>query len=698
MIKRVCRWTSAIVATCAFLLAIEGLGADINERATVYSASYFADLNVLTAKDMVNRIPGSEAELATVPGGAAGQRGQRRGLRDQTDRFLINGKRFTGKANETNEFLERLPAERVVRIEVIDGIVTENESDAASRTINIVTTGDKPLSGTLRLGMKWAQDHRMTFVGDANLTARIGDAQLNLGFETTPNGSLTNRYDTTYRLGNPTDYAIEERVRYAHRNRATGSVNLQTGSNSTLSLNALYEWQPRRGANFVDDFNIEADGSLSPVSISEESLERDVETTEIGGTWEYSLRKGGRFEVLFLNTERDNDRESNKTVLFENGLTELNHELREQTEEETVLRGTWFTTRVYGGDFDVGLELAVNELDKAVALFEGPAPPLDPVPIPNADQLIREDRAEAFANWSRVMSRLQYRLGLAVEYSDFDQQGSDVSQQRTLNYVKPAINVSFTQSAALRWFLVFRRDVSQLDFDDFVASIDPVDREIRAGNPDLVPETSWDLEAGVEKHLPGDAGLVKLRVFHRWVQDVRDLVPLGDDDYQPGNLEDGKHWGIGLTVGFRMDSIGLEGAVLNANYLWQDSETVDPFTGATRRFLSQERYNGGIDFRHDLRGMRGAYGVKWSFEGDRMRYEHNRVDTDTDADVVEIFVEKKVGTRLILRMALNQLREPERTRHRRSFDPDRATGSEVSATDRIQVLRRFATLTVSGSF
>lgn len=696
MIKRVCRWT--FVATCVSVLLADATSADTDQRAAIYPAGYFADLNVLTARDMVNRIPGSEAELANVPSGGAGQRAQRRGLRDQTDRFLINGKRFTGKANDTNEFLERLPADRVVRIEVIDGIVAENESDAASRTINIVTTGDKRLSGTLRLGMKWAQDHRTTFVGDANMTARIGDAQVNLGFETTPNGSLTHRYDTTYVLETPTEYAVEERLRYAHRNRATGSVNIGTGRNSTLLLNALHSWQPRRGTNFVDDFNIEADGSLSPVSASEEPLERDVVTTEIGGTWEYSLREGGRFEVLFLKTKRDNDRESKKSVVFGNGSTELNRELREQTEEETVLRGTWFAGDVLGGDLDIGLELAVNELDKAVALFEGSAPPLDPVPIPNADQVIREDRAEAFLNWSRVISRLQYRLGLAVEYSEFDQQGSDVSQQRTLDFVKPSVNVSFVQAADLRWFLVFKRDVSQLDFDDFVASIDPVDREIRAGNPDLSPETSWDLEAGVEKHLRGDAGLVKLRVFHRWVQDVKDLVPLGPDDYQPGNLDDGRHWGVGLTVGLRMDSIGLDGAVLNANYLWQDSETVDPFTGAARRFLSQERYEGGIDFRHDLRRFRGAYGVKWSFEGDRMRHEHDRVDTDADADVVEVFVEKKIGTRLILRMALNQLAEPERTRHRRSFDPDRATGIEVSTTDRIQVLRRFATLTLSGSF
>ena len=90
------------------------------ENVTIYPADYFSGLNVMTARDMVRRIPGSEAQASQ-----RGRRDQRRGLRGQTDRMLVDGKRLVGKSNDADEFLRRLPAEKVLRIEVVDGMVTE---------------------------------------------------------------------------------------------------------------------------------------------------------------------------------------------------------------------------------------------------------------------------------------------------------------------------------------------------------------------------------------------------------------------------------------------------------------------------------------------------------------------------------------------------------------------------------------------
>lgn len=529
-------------------------------------------------------------------------------------------------------------------------------------------------------------------------SGRIREAQYNLGIESIPNGSLTHRFDVTRVAGEPTEESIEERRRYAHKTRLTGSVNITLGDIRSLQLNALYEERPRRGTNQIDEFGVVPDGSLHTIARSDESLERNVTIVEFGGTYDHQLDQRNRIQILFLRSRNDNDRKSEKVKLFANGEPEVNQEFRDESSEETVLRGTWYKSTSNGGDLDIGLELAINSLDKEVALFEGSAPPLDEVFIPNADQVIKENRAEAFAHYSIARSRLHYRLGLATEFSEFDQQGSDVSLTRTLNYLKPSFDLSFNQSRYQRWFVTFKRDVTQLNFDDFVASIDPVDREIRAGNPSLLPETSWNLELGFENHLANDAGLIKLHVYHHWVEDVADLVPLPPDDYQPGNLADGRRWGVGLTFGFRFDDLRLRGAVLNGFYSWQDSVTTDPFTEEMRRILDQKRYDAGFEFRHDLQQFRGAYGIKWSFEGGRMRYEHNRVDTNYGDDAIELFFEKRFAGNLILRLALNQLPEPESTRFRRSFDPNRVSGVEVESTSREQILRRFATLSVSGSF
>lgn len=685
---------TAIVRLILAACAASQVFADEQRSPTTYGAEFFAGLNVLTAKDMVNRIPGSEAQLATTPGGG----NQRRGLRDKTDQILIDGQRFTGKSNEAERFLERLPADKVVRIEVYDGIVVENEAEAGARTINVITTGESAGSGTWRVGARYLQDLRTTGVADLNYSGKFRSVRFNLGMESVPNGSLTHRFDSKYVDNTEIERSLEERRRFAHKTRVTGSAHAAFTARRSLQLNFLYERQPRRGSNHVNIFDIAADGTSSEAAQSQEPLERTVQTMELGGTYERVLSDDNRFQILFLHNTNENDRESRKATRFATGETELNHEIRDERSAETVLRGTWYRTGPGDANFDVGIEFAVNTLDKRLGLFEGSAEPLDPVFIPNADQEIREDRIEVFANYSRAISRIDYRLGIAMEYSEFDQQGSDVALTRTLSYVKPSFDFSFNESDRHRWFVTIKRDVSQLNFDDFVASIDPVDREIRAGNPNLVPETSWNLEVGFENHISDDAGLAKVRVFHHWVSDVADLVPLPPDNYQPGNLADGRRWGVNLVLGWRLDEIGLPGAVFNGFYTWQDSTTTDPFTGEERRILDQRRYEAGFEYRHDVARVRGAYGLKWSFEGDRLRHEHDRIDRNENDDSIELFFEKRLSGSLILSLSLNQISEPKSTRFRRSFEPDRPTGGQVGTEHRDQVLRRFATVTISGSF
>jgi len=674
--------------------------AEAQQGTTVYTADYFANLNVLTVRDMVRRIPGSEAQLPQNPaGGPGGGGGQRRGLRDKTDRILIDGKKLTGKANETDDFLERLPASKVLRIEVVAGMVTETESDAGARTINIITTGEGGGSGTWQASLRWLDDLRTTTGGTLSYSGQIKSADYAVGITTTPNGSLTHRDDIEYVAGIPVERILETRTRTAHKTKITGSTRMPLSDTRTLQINGLYEKEPREGVNHDDIFDFLPDGSQRPIGFSDEPLRRTREIWEVGGTYERQLNDANLFQILFLRNENDNDRQSRKTTTDINGqIVEQNHEIRDEHAEETVLRGTWFAKRESGREFDLGLELAVNTLDKLVALSEGQSEPLSPVVIPNADQVIREDRAEIFANYSFSISNLRVRLGLAAEYSEFDQQGSDVSLNRTLNYVKPSIDLSYEGENDRRYFLTFKRDVSQLDFDDFVASIDPVDREIRAGNPNLLPETSWDLEVGSEHRFGEDTGLLKLRLFHRWVEDVNDLIPLDLDDSQPGNLPDGRHWGINIVFGLRFQDLGLPGAVLNGFYTWQDSEVIDPFSGETRPFLNQKQFEAGFEFRHDIERFRGAYGISWSGEGRRHRYDVDRVDINWNDDAIEMFLERRLRGSMILRLAANQIYEPKSERERFNYDFGRSTGIQTSTVSRDQVLRRFATLSLSGTF
>ena len=182
------------------LAPASGLAQD-SDSMTVYQAEYFAALNVLTARDMVRRIPGSEAGDSQ----RRGRGGDRRGLRDQSDRILINGKRLIGKSNDASAFLQRLPAERVLRIEVLDGIVVENEADATARTINIITTGDYSGSGHWRASVQYTPDLRSSAGGRFSYTRNTESAAYSLGVEVSPRDFLGIRQDTERSGGSPED-------------------------------------------------------------------------------------------------------------------------------------------------------------------------------------------------------------------------------------------------------------------------------------------------------------------------------------------------------------------------------------------------------------------------------------------------------------------------------------------------------------
>ena len=115
----------------------------------VYDSEYFAPYNPITAEDMLNRIPGTEGLL----GNFGQQQEERRGLRSNTDQILIDGKRLTGKENQSSSFLEKLPAKAVERIELITGNVRELDTDVGVRVINVVLKeGAGTGSGVAQIG------------------------------------------------------------------------------------------------------------------------------------------------------------------------------------------------------------------------------------------------------------------------------------------------------------------------------------------------------------------------------------------------------------------------------------------------------------------------------------------------------------------------------------------------------------------
>ena len=72
-----------------------------------YCESFFAQYpNATTVLDIVNRIPAGQRIIQSANSGA-------RGFATNDDRILINGKRLTGKTNDSEAALERITIDQV---------------------------------------------------------------------------------------------------------------------------------------------------------------------------------------------------------------------------------------------------------------------------------------------------------------------------------------------------------------------------------------------------------------------------------------------------------------------------------------------------------------------------------------------------------------------------------------------------------
>ena len=76
-----------------------------------------------------------------------------------------------------------------------------------------------------------------------------------------------------------------------------------------------------------------------------------------------------------------------------------------------------------------------------------------------------------------------------------------------------------------------------------------------------------------------------------------------------------------LKGSWRLTPIGLEGAVIDLTYKWQDSETTDPFTGEKRvmRFKPHNAYS--VRFRHDIAAWKINYRIDVDWWGEREQHD-----------------------------------------------------------------------------
>lgn len=644
-----------------------------DDSTIVYPADYFAEYLPVSANDMINRIPGIGLAMR---GGGGG-----RGLGSGGGEILINGQRTTGKGTSGQSLLSRISADQVDYIEIIRGTSEELDVRGGGQVVNVVLLDSPSRSSTsVEANVDYWRDGTLDPGGQLSYSGQTGDFNYLFSVEAESRynyrASKEEGFDPDFTLR---EVRLEESTREETRYQA--SMNLgYTLANSVIQLNALYGTRspPSELERIIHDF----ESNTIRRQREDNSSERD--NWEVGGDYEYSASGGGKYRFLFIVNDRESEFTRQRFDVLEDSDNKNLFLSNFGRDRERIAR-TSYTFDV--GDTQ-GVELGVegaqtirdSNLRLGLNIPGTPSPDfggLVPISVNNSGSTVEELRSELFGvhNW-QLNSRMSLESSLVVESSTIEQSG-DVSNKRDFEFVRPKLDYRFDITPSLQLRAGIEKQVSQLSFSDFSATVDgsDEDKDTQAGNPDIAQEQSWRYELNLEMRLPNDIGVINSQFYYRDIEDVIDRIDVstGPDDLDSarGNIGDGKRYGLNLDISTRLGMLGVPNALVTTGLSIRDSEVTDPFLGTKRRMRNHGRWSARSSFRHDVTDYGLSYGFFYSANsnGGSGRKEIDIIDIEERKNQVNLtaFVEKQAFGDITFRFEAQNIRESEYCRTRTRF-------------------------------
>jgi len=414
----------------------------------VYTPQDFARFAPKSALDMVKQVPGFSIQEAD----------ERRGLGQATANVLIDGKRISGKSNDSETALGRINASDVTRIEIIDG-ATLDIPGLSGQVANVVTAVSG-LSGNFR----WSPQIRAKRTdprlldGELSVTGKSGalDYTLSLSNVSNRNGNAGDEFVLDDK-GQQVDQRYEEVYIDEDKPRIAGTLKYEDTAGSIANLNLSYE-------RFY--FTIFED---SQRSFPDNVRRRDYRETErewnyeVSGDYEFDLG-GGRLKLIGLRRFEHSPFFNSLVFEYADGKRTGETFHRTADEGESILRSEY---RWKGGvaDWQVSAEGAFNTLDNRSRRAKlDPQGIFQPLPFPDGDSKVKEKRAELMLSYGRPLGdTLSLQSAIGAEYSNIQQSGAN-GLNRTFYRPKGFVSLGWRASPRLDISAKLEREVGQLNF------------------------------------------------------------------------------------------------------------------------------------------------------------------------------------------------------------------------------------------
>jgi outer membrane receptor for ferrienterochelin and colicins len=653
------------------------------EGSRTYVPADFAQFAPKTALDMLNRVPGFGIK----------QEDDERGLGEATGNVVINGQRLSGKSNDVVTELSRIPAQDVERIEIVDG-ATLKISGLTGQVANVIVR-----SGGIKGQWQYRPEFRSYYTDplftrfDVSVSGTKGPVQYTIGVDNRGNRSGAGGPTWIYGPTGTLAESREEQWRYnAEQPRISGRFVLDGPGESKGNLNLLY------GRLYVDYLEngtrTSTSGARRDRTVTED---QHGDKFEIGGDYEFGLGSG-KLKLIALGRGSAYPDTTTVVTRFVDGSPSVGDRFTQNGKErETIGRGE-YRWNLGGAQWQISAEGAFNSLDSTSGLFEmNPSGAFVEVPLPGGTARVQEDRYEVVGSYGRTITpSLTMKLSAGEEYSQLAQVGAG-GTTRTFYRPKGELSAAWKFSPRTDINAKLGRKVGQLNFFDFLASVDVASDIEKSANPDLVPEQSWDLEVeGV--HNLGKLGSTTLRVYGRQIDDIIDYIPIGATGQSPGNLDHATVYGIESRSTLNLDQFGWNGARLDADVQAQNSKVTDPLTGVKRHISNSLLRAGSLSLRHDIPKSNWAWGADASYELDADYYRLTEMGRQWEGPVWgDLYAEHKNVFGLTVRAGMYNLFAAD-SRWDRTVFTGRRTDPVLFVEDRERKIGPIYSFSIRGKF
>ena len=595
-------------------------------QANSYPASYFDRFHPNSALDMVRRLPG----FTFQPGDPTV-----RGMAESAGNVVIDGKRVADKSFTLDEVLDRIPASRVERIELIrsgaPGIDMLGQPVVANVIRRAVSGGNAAatLSNSFYLDGRTAPGitiERSRSSGDGHslsLSASLSryvEVNKGDGFRSRSDGAGTRTEQARVKAaaGGTTGYA-----------QATGELPALGGK---LRLNGTVTWTDYR--------DHQEDRAFFPTLVTT-TLDEDlggVAGGQAGGEIGANLtRRLGEHVDSETTVSARLGRKSYHSLSQAPGARLTFDERDRNAEILGRIRLRYGASNALSLAFD--LEGAFNRLDTRSALAFNAFP----IPLPEADARVTETRGETglIATW-RASPRLELRGGAHFEISRISAR-SEADRQSTYTFLKPELNLNWTPAEGRQIRLRVERTAGQLDFANFVAAASLDKGVVSAGNTALRPDNAWIAEIVYDMRLSAHFTLV-LTYRHSWLRDVIDRVPVLAPGAVKASFDAPGNIGSGREDLFSVDATVPLGALLRRSELklnatYRRSLVTDPTTGGQRRISAQKPLTATAEFHQDLPRFKAAWGATLDAGWRTRTWRFNEIDADRASALLTVFTD-----------------------------------------------------------